>query len=75
MGAGNDTLFCSELVAEAFAGAGLQLTSEPSHRVTPGDILNLVGSGSLEYVGHLKTGVQDTPHRFIVQLLIRTQHL
>ncbi|MGY1705710.1 papain-like cysteine protease family protein [Geodermatophilus sp. SYSU D00697] len=50
----NDEFICSELVAAAFASAGLPLTTEPPHWVTPEDLARMRFSGHLEYVGHLK---------------------
>jgi hypothetical protein len=49
-----NTFFCSELVLDAFARAGLSMsTLEPSWS-SPGEIAELRFNGLLDYVGHLK---------------------
>ena len=58
----NRTFFCSQLIVEAYARAGVPLTSDQANWVTPGDLAQmredqvpqLRFNAALEYVGHLK---------------------
>ncbi|WP_266170735.1 papain-like cysteine protease family protein [Dyella subtropica] len=60
-GADTETLFCSQLVAQAFQDAGRPIVSVPPNWVAPGDLANLstgtMASGTLAYVGHLKAPI------------------
>lgn len=46
--------FCSELVLQAFKNAGAPLVGHAPGVSTPQDIVTAYGSGTLEYVGHLR---------------------
>jgi cell wall-associated NlpC family hydrolase len=45
--------FCSELVVDAYASAGVPLTDQPAGEVSPGDIAALPLVDKVRYVGHL----------------------
>jgi cell wall-associated NlpC family hydrolase len=49
-----DEFFCSQLVADAYKKAGIDLFRVTSATTTPGDIPILAQVGELRYVGHLK---------------------
>jgi uncharacterized protein YycO len=52
---GSTDFFCSQLVIQAFADAGVPLTSQPANWSSPQDIAQLFfRDGALAYVGHLK---------------------
>jgi len=51
----NKQFFCSELVAEAYRSSGVPLINAPSSRVSPQTITEVATSGTLSYVGHLRT--------------------
>jgi cell wall-associated NlpC family hydrolase len=50
-----DEFFCSQLVADAYNNAGVDLFRATSTTTSPGDIPVLERIGDLKYVGHLKT--------------------
>lgn len=49
-----DAFFCSELVAAAFSHAGLPLTDTRPAAVSPQTLIEVVSTGKLQYVGHLR---------------------
>ncbi len=60
---GNARFYCSQLVVQAFADAGVPLTTSLPTQVAPGDIPNLtLRDGVLAYVGHLKA--ENPPTNF-----------
>ncbi|MFN9478029.1 MAG: hypothetical protein ACK6C0_00840 [Betaproteobacteria bacterium] len=66
-GGSNDRFFCSEFVLAAYAQAGLPITRERPHWVSPedllhmraGDVSSLPVEQPLAYVGHLKVAAGD----------------
>ena len=50
----NSRFFCSELVAEAYRRADVSIINATPSRVSPQTIVEVVSTGLLAYVGHLK---------------------
>jgi len=55
LGVSPNRFYCSRFVIDAYAAAGLQLTTTPPKFKSPNDLVPLTWFGELEYVGHLKT--------------------
>jgi hypothetical protein len=53
----NDSFFCSQLVADSYKKASIDLFAISSEKTSPGDIPILEKIGDLRYVGHLKSSL------------------